>query len=92
MEREKEFEEVQGISMIDPSILDTATYCIIEDDWLKETTVAPKYCCDICLQCCYKSNVFKLKTPKYDQEILDRCYKENHGYIRKNLMYDPERF
>ena len=27
------------MSMADPSILDTAAYHIIEDDWLKETTV-----------------------------------------------------
>ena len=64
--------------MVDPSIHDTAAYRIIEDDWLKETTVGLDYCYDICLQC--------------DQEILDRCYKENYGYIWKNLMYDPERF
>ena len=80
------------MSMVDPCILDTAAYLIIEDDWLKETSVSPEYCCDICLQWCYKSNVLKLKTLKYDQEILDICYKENHGYIWKNLMNDPERF
>ena len=28
---------------------------------------------------------------KYDQEILDRCYKEN-WYVREYLIYDPERF
>ena len=39
MEREKAFEEVQWMSMVDPSIPDTAAYHIIEDDWLKETTV-----------------------------------------------------
>ena len=59
---------------------------------MKETTVGPEYCCDICLQWCYKSNALKLKRSKYDQKILYRCYKENHGYISKNLMYYPERF
>ena len=39
METEKAFEEVQWMSMVDPSIPDTAAYHIIEDDWLKETTV-----------------------------------------------------
>ena len=38
LEREKTFVEVQGMSMVDPSIFDTA-YHIIEGDWLKETTV-----------------------------------------------------
>ena len=37
-------------------------------------------------------NVLKLKISKYDQKTLDKCYKENHGYIQKNLMYDTERF
>ena len=32
MEREKAFEEVQGINMVDPSILDTTVYHILEDD------------------------------------------------------------
>ena len=66
MEREIAFEKVQGMSMVDPSILDTAAYHIIEDDWLKETPVGPERCCDICLQWCYKSNVLKLKISKYD--------------------------
>ena len=80
------------MSMVDPSILDKAAYCFIEDDWLTETIVGPEYCCDICLQWYYKLNVLELKTSKSDQGILGRCYKENHEYIRKNLMYDQERF
>ena len=36
-EREKAFEKVQGMSIIDPSIFDTTAYCIIEDDSLKKT-------------------------------------------------------
>ena len=48
------------MSMVDPSILGTLAYRIIEDDWLKKTTVGPEFCCDICLQWCYKSNVLKL--------------------------------
>ena len=38
LEREKTFVKVQGMSMVDPSIFDTACH-IIEGDWLKETTV-----------------------------------------------------
>ena len=32
MEKEKAYEEVQRMSMVDPSILDTAAYRVIEDD------------------------------------------------------------
>ena len=41
MERRKAFKKVQGMSMVDPSIFDTAAYCIIEGNWLKETSVSP---------------------------------------------------
>ena len=33
--------------MINLSILDTAAYCINEDNWLKEATVGPEYCFNI---------------------------------------------
>ena len=92
METEKTFEDVQGMSMVDTIILATTVYLIIEDDWLKETSVDHEYCCDICLQWCYELNLLKLKTSKCDQEKLDRCYKENHEYIIKNLIYNLERF
>ena len=53
MEREKAFEEVQGMSMVDPSILDTAAYCVT-DDCLKETS--PEYFCDTSFQCVMNQN------------------------------------
>ena len=47
-EREKAFVKVQKKkSMINLSILDTAAYCINEDNWLKEATVGPEYCYSI---------------------------------------------
>ena len=70
---EKKLKDVQGMSMVDPCILATAAYHIIEGKWLRESTVGPEYCCDIYLQWCYKSNALKLKISKYGQEILDRC-------------------
>ena len=69
------------MSMADPCILDTTAYHIIEDDYSWS-----------CLQWSYRSNVLKVKTSKYYQEILVRCCKENQGYIWKNLMYNLERF
>lgn len=78
--------------MVDPSILDTEAYRIIEDDWLNKINVGSEYCCDICLVWCYRENVLKLKTSKYETSILDKCYKPNHGYIRKSLSRDPEWF
>ena len=91
-EREKAFAEVQGKSMVNPSILDTKAYRIIKDDWLSKINIGPEYCCDICLVWCYRENVLKLNTTKYDLSILDKCYKANHGYIRKSLSRDPEWF
>ena len=57
--------------MINLSILDTAAYRINEDNWLKEATVSLEYCCNICFQCCYKSDLLKLKTSKYDKYLTD---------------------
>ena len=66
-EREKAFAEVQGKSMVDPSILKTNAYRIIKDDWLNKINVGPEYCCDICLVWCYRETVLKLNTTRYDQ-------------------------
>ena len=52
IERRKAFKKVQGMNMVNPNILDTAAYGIIEDVWLKETIVCPEYCCDIFQWCC----------------------------------------
>ena len=91
-EREKAFSDVQGMSMVDPSILDTKAFQIIEEEWLRKINEGPEFCCDICLKWCYRCDVVKLSIVKYDQEILEKCYRENHGFIRRNLARDPEWF
>ena len=41
-------------------------------------------------QCCNKSDVLKLKTSKYDQEILNRCYKKPWVYKEKSDVRSRE--
>ena len=48
-DRESAFDEVEGGSMVDPSILNTNAYKIIERDFLGEIDEGPKYMCEICI-------------------------------------------
>ena len=42
-------ESVKKISKVNPSILDTNAYKIIEKDFLREINEGPEYKCEICL-------------------------------------------
>ena len=44
-DRESAFDEVKGKSMVDPSILNTNAYKIIEKDFLEEIDEGPEYMC-----------------------------------------------
>ena len=63
------------MSMVDPEILSTQAYKIVEKDFLKDINVGPEYKCEICCTWNYRTNVLKFNTNKYDQEILEKCYK-----------------
>ena len=61
------FQGVQGSSMVDPEILNTDAYKLIERHFFK---------CEICGGTLnYKRSVIKMKSAKYNAEILLRCYK-----------------
>ena len=48
-DKEAAFQEVKEMSKVDPSILDTNAYKIIEKDFLVEINEGPEYKCEICL-------------------------------------------
>ena len=75
MDRETAFDEVEGRSMVDPSILDTHAYKIIEKDFLDEISEGPEYKCEICICWNYKKSVLRLNFGKYDKEIFEKSYK-----------------
>ena len=62
------------MSMVNPAILDTQAYKLIEEDFLKEISVGPEYKCEICISWNYKQSVSRLKN-KYGKEIFQKCYK-----------------
>merc|ERR1719494_1391510 len=56
-DKEAAFQEVKEMSMVDPSILDTNAYKIIEKDFLEEINEGPEYKCEICICLNYKKSV-----------------------------------
>ena len=72
--REEAFNDVKDMSMVDPEILSTQGYKIVENDFLKEINVGPEYKCEICCTWNYKSNVLKFNASKYNDDILQKCY------------------
>ena len=72
--RKKAFDEVKDMSMVQPSIIDTTAYKIVENEFLKLISVGPEFKCEICLTWNYRTSVMKFKTNIYDQTVLNKCY------------------
>ena len=76
-DRDSAFEEVAGKSMVDPIILDTKAYKIIENDFLEEINEGPEYICEICICWNYKKSVLRLNIGRYDTVVFENSYKKN---------------
>ena len=48
--RDEAFEAVQGMSMVDPSILHTDAFKILSSDWDEISIKGPEYTCAICMK------------------------------------------
>ena len=64
--------------MVDPSILNTDAFKIIEKAFEKAFKI-----CDICLKMEYRGNVLKLKESdkRYDQDLLKKCRTNTSDWI-----------
>ena len=62
------------MSKVDPSILDTNAYKIIEKDFLEEINEGPEYKCEICICWNYKKSVSVLNSEKYDAVVFEKSY------------------
>ena len=88
------FKDVQGRSMVDPSILTTTAYKIIKEQFQVAIEEGPTYICDICWKFEYRKNVIKLDHSKYEIEVFYKCHtrksewicKSCHKSISKNKM------
>ena len=67
MKRKTAFEQVQGMSMVDPEILNTDAFNFIKQDWEAAMTEGPTYICDICIKWEYRKNVRKLIRTEYEK-------------------------
>ena len=93
-ERYDIFKNVQTCSMVDPSILHTTAFSLIEEEFKNAIQEGPIYVCDICWKFEYKRNMIKLKDLKYDKELYEECHtgksemicKGCHNSLLKNKM------
>ena len=83
-ERLEAFKDVEGMSMVDPSILATPAYKILKEDFEAAIKEGPTYTCDICYKCEYRTNVIKLVPSKYEMEIFDKCHRGKYEWICKS--------
>ena len=94
VEKSEAFYYVQGMSMVDPSILHTQAYKIIQKVFEDAINEGPTYTCDICIKSEFRKSVIKLNPSKYEKETFDklasRVYewicKSCHNYLMKEKM------
>ena len=79
--RDEAFDNVQGMSMVDPAILGTAAYKIIEKDFRNAIMEGPTYVCDICIKTEQRKTVIKLNANKYEKEMFEKCHKGIYEWI-----------
>ena len=64
---------VEDMSMVDPVILNTEAYKIIQKDFINAISEGPTYICDICIEFRFKNNAMNLNRGKYDEHLLKKC-------------------
>ena len=81
--RDEIFSAVQTCSMVDPSILETDAFKLIQKEFSNAIRKGPTKICDICWKFEYRSNVMLLDYSKYEKNLFDKCYtsksKDNKG-------------
>ena len=69
--------------MVDPSILKTEAFKLVQKEFERAFKEAPDYICDICCKREYRRNVFKLdeSDERYDKTLLKKCRTKNSDWI-----------
>ena len=57
----KIFNGIEGQSMLDPTILKTQAFKLIQEDFFSEIKKGPDYVCNICHKCEYKEKCFEIR-------------------------------
>ena len=84
-ERNSIFNNIQMCSIVDPSILTTPTFRLIEEDFKSAIQEGPTQICDICWKFEFQRNVIKLMEPKYQTSICNECTTGKSGWICKSF-------
>ena len=58
--------------MVDPIILNTEAYKIIEKDFLEEMNEGPEYMCAICICWNYKKSVLRFNIGRYETVVFEK--------------------
>ena len=61
------------MSMVDPVILNTEAYKIIQKDFINAIYEGPACICDVCIEFNFKNNVMNLNPSENDEYLLKRC-------------------
>ena len=74
-ERNAIFNDVQACSMVDPCILKTPAFKLIEKEFKGAIQEGPTYICDICWRSEYRKSVKELKESKYSEisDLFNEC-------------------
>ena len=72
VEKSEAFNYVQGMSMVDRSILHTQAYKIIQKVFEDAINEGPTYTCDICIKSEFRKSVIKLNPSKYEKGTFDK--------------------
>ena len=60
--------------MVDPSILETPAFKLIQEEFKNVIQQGPTYICDICWKYKFKKNLTTLKDFKYEQDLYRECH------------------
>ena len=82
--RQEIFINVQSDSMVNPVILKTPAFLLVQQEFEAAIQEGPTYTCDICWKLEFKKNVIKLKQSKYDDDIYIECHTGKSEWICKN--------
>ena len=71
-ERKQVFDNAHRCSMVDPFILTTPPFEIIEEDFKSAIQEGPTYICEVCWKFEFRKNVIKLNALKYQTGICNK--------------------
>ena len=74
-------DERNSCSLVDPFILTTPAFKLIDEDFKSAIQEGPTYICDIFLKFEFRRNIIKLKEPKYQTDIYNECTTGKSNWI-----------